>query len=136
MTIARDREYYTVAEAAEELDVSRSTVWRWIAAKRLPAQRVGDRKIRINKQDLANIVRPARADETGTRASPSGYVFVPPSPEELARRREVVQRIMMNREGRSIAPLTSVDLIGQVREEREERYREWTGLSEPSEPSS
>ncbi len=32
MATTKDRDYYTVAEAAERLDVSRSTVWRWIEA--------------------------------------------------------------------------------------------------------
>ena len=60
----------------------------------------------------------------------------PPTAEELARRHEVVQRILKNRKHRSIAPLTSVDLIRQVRDEREERYRSWLNLPNADEPSS
>ena len=121
----QEREYYTVAEAAKELDVSPSTVWRWIAAKRLPAYRVGARNIRIRKDDLATVVRPARPLEPDEPKSVTGYSFVRPSEEELARRREVVARILANQKGRSIAPLTAADLIRQVRDEREERYRSW-----------
>lgn len=136
MVAVEKRDYYTVAEAAEALDVSPSTVWRWIAAKRLPAYRVGARKVRIGKDDLAKVVGPARPtelDEPEATLPLGGYVFVRPSEEELARRHEVVARILENRKGRSIAPLTSSDLIRQVREEREERYRSWL---EPSKPSS
>ena len=43
MVAAPEKDYYTVAEAAAELDVSPSTVWRWITAQQLPAYRVGDR---------------------------------------------------------------------------------------------
>ena len=125
MVATREKDYYTVAEAAAALDVSPSTVWRWIAAKRLPAYRVGARKIRINKDDLAKVVAPARPKEQEHSSPATAYVFVPPSAEELARRREVVQWILANQKGRSIAPLTTADLIRQVREEREERYREW-----------
>ena len=121
----QEREYYTVAEAAKELDVSPSTVWRWIAAKRLPAYRVGARKIRIRKDDLATVVRPARPLEPDEPKSVTGYSSVRPSEEELTRRREVVTRILANQKGRSIAPLTTADLIRQVRDEREERYRSW-----------
>jgi len=49
----------------------------------------------------------------------------PPTPEELAKRREIVARTLANSAGRSIAPLTTADLVRQVREEREERYRSW-----------
>jgi excisionase family DNA binding protein len=124
MADVRERDYYTVAEAAKELDVSPSTVWRWIEARRLPAYRVGARKVRIKKDDLQLVVRPSRAPEPAAEP-PDPYVFVRPSEEELARRRAVVARVRENRRRRSIAPLTSVDLIRQVREEREERIRTW-----------
>jgi excisionase family DNA binding protein len=124
MADVRDRDYYTVAEAAKELDVSPSTVWRWIEARRLPAYRVGARKIRINKDDLAKVVSPLE-DAAGRFDALSRELVAPPSAEELARRREVVARILAKQEGRSIAPLTTGDLIRQVRDEREERYRSW-----------
>ena len=121
MVIVEDREYYTVAEAAKELDVSPSTVWRWIAAKRLPAYRVGARKIRIRKDDLASVVQSAQTDQPPAPRPPGGCVFVPPSEEELARRKAVVARILANQQGRSIAQLTTADLIRPVRDAREQR---------------
>lgn len=51
-------EYYTVPEAARELSVSQATVWRWITSRRLPAYRVGPRRIRIRRQDLGSVIRP------------------------------------------------------------------------------
>lgn len=44
--------YVTIAEAARRLDVSRSTVWRWIRQGRLRAYRAGQRTIRIRDEDL------------------------------------------------------------------------------------
>ena len=126
-----ERDYFTVAEAARELDVSPSTVWRWIEAKKLPAHRVGTRKIRIRKDDLRDVVTPARPEEPATDAPSDRYVFVPPTEEALARRQEAVARILESQRGRSIAPLTTTDLIHQVRQEREERYRSWMGLDHP-----
>lgn len=46
----------------------------------------------------------------------------PPSAEELARRRSVVARIKASRTGRSIAPLTTADLVHQAREEEYQSY--------------
>lgn len=128
----QERDYYTVPEAAHELDVSPSTVWRWIEAKKLPAYRVGARKIRIKKDDLRTIVTPARPEEPTTDRQTERYVSVPPTEEQLVRRRAAVDRILANQRGRSIAPLTTADLIHQVRTEREERYRSWLGLDRSS----
>ncbi|MDP2936986.1 MAG: helix-turn-helix domain-containing protein [Dehalococcoidia bacterium] len=47
-------------EAARLLDVSPATIWRWIDQARLPASRIGPRKIRIWKKDLETVIRPAR----------------------------------------------------------------------------
>lgn len=52
MASTTPRDYYTISEADRLLDVSPATVWRWIAAEKLSAYRVGPRAIRIQKQDL------------------------------------------------------------------------------------
>lgn len=59
MTVIHEREFYTVAEAARLLDVSSSTVRRWIRSRRLPAYRVGPRRMRVKREDLAGVVGPA-----------------------------------------------------------------------------
>ncbi|MDQ3700819.1 MAG: hypothetical protein M3442_07860 [Chloroflexota bacterium] len=48
-----------------------------------------------------------------------------PSPEEIARRQALVKQILANRERRNIAPLTSADLVHQVREEEYRSYDDW-----------
>ena len=60
VTADHEREFYTVSEAAQLLDVSQATVWRWIAANRLPAYRVGPRRIRIRKEDLESVISPVQ----------------------------------------------------------------------------
>jgi excisionase family DNA binding protein len=73
MATTEERTYYTVPEAARVLGVSRATVWRWIKAERLPAQRVGPRILRVRRADVEALVQPADpATET---------------PEERARRK-------------------------------------------------
>jgi excisionase family DNA binding protein len=58
-----DTEYVTVAEAARELKVSESTIWRWIDQGTLPAYRVGQRRVRLKSTDVARLITPARPSE-------------------------------------------------------------------------
>jgi len=106
-------DYYTVSEAARILDVSPSTVWRWIKAEKLPAYRVGPRTIRIKKKDLDDIVRPVHVKEEPTKKKwvLGGIV----SEEELARRRELVAKILELREQANIAPMTTAELVRESR---------------------
>ena len=62
MATLQEREFYTVTEAARLLDVSRTTIWRWINDGRLGAYRVGGRTIRIRRQDVRKMLRPTRDD--------------------------------------------------------------------------
>lgn len=57
------RRFYTVPEAARLLQVSPATLWRWIAMQRLPAYRVGPRRIRVKREDLEALIRPTRRKE-------------------------------------------------------------------------
>ena len=49
-------------------------------------------------------------------------LFPPHSPEELERRKRVVEAILANRQKRVIAPLTSADLVHLAREQEEDAY--------------
>jgi excisionase family DNA binding protein len=53
-------DFVTVAEAAKLMQVSPSTVWRWIDKGLLPAYRVGQRKVRVKRADLSRALTPAR----------------------------------------------------------------------------
>jgi excisionase family DNA binding protein len=52
MTGSPERAWYSVAEVAQLLGVSRTTVWRWIRAGQLPARRMGPRTLRVDKRAL------------------------------------------------------------------------------------
>lgn len=56
----REKDYYTVSEAAAHLGVSNATVWRWIESGKLSAYRVGPKNIRIKKADLEAVIEPVR----------------------------------------------------------------------------
>ena len=58
--------FCTVPEAARLLQVSQATIWRWIASGRLPAHRIGPRRIRIRREDLQTVIRPVERRETTT----------------------------------------------------------------------
>lgn len=49
-------------------------------------------------------------------------LFAPVSEAELAKRQTLVQAILVNRERRVISPLTTADLVHQVREEEYRSY--------------
>ncbi len=115
-----ERQYYTVAEAAAVLDVSPSTVWRWIKANKLPAYRVGERSIRVKREDLARIIRPAQEEEV--QVGQEYTMRTPPTPGELARRQTLVAKMRQARKARVIAPFTSADLVHQAREEAQGPY--------------
>src|ERR1700730_6490105 len=71
---AAGRSYYSIAEVAALLGVSRVSVWRWISSGRLPLSRLGHRTVRIKREDLSQIIRPGR----GGAGPDSGNVSRPP----------------------------------------------------------
>lgn len=123
MATTKERNYYTVSEAAELLDVSPSTVWRWIQAGKLPAYRVGGRALRIRKPDLECVrveVKPREVLEDPQLMYDMAYcerikreLRRPPTPEELEQRRLALDRLRQNRI--DIRPLRISDLIREAR---------------------
>jgi excisionase family DNA binding protein len=120
MIRSQESDYYTVAQAAKVLEVSPSTIWRWIKTGKLPAYRVGQRNIRIKKADLPRIITPARAKEVSMEKHPPA--LQPPTEEELVRRKRLVEQILAKSEERSIAPLTTADLVRQARAQERQSY--------------
>ncbi len=57
--MAEGDDYLSIPEVAELLRVHRTTVWRWVVRGRLQAIRVGDRTLRIRRQDIAALWQPA-----------------------------------------------------------------------------
>jgi excisionase family DNA binding protein len=60
MSTSLDAEFVTVEEAAALLRVDRSTIRRWISSGALPGYRVGQRFVRVKRDDLAQMIAPAR----------------------------------------------------------------------------
>ena len=53
-------DFVSVPEAAAILQVSPSTIWRWIDRGDLSASRIGRRAVRLRRRDLHAVVKPAR----------------------------------------------------------------------------
>jgi excisionase family DNA binding protein len=127
-------EYLTVAEAATLLKVSQATVWRWIGRGELPAYRVGQRRVRLRRDDLDRAVTPiARApEESQVLTSLDEIRALEPISEEKRRRMfaaaEASRRLqaaqLKERGGKRFSP--SWELIN---ESRDVRTRELDWLS-------
>lgn len=59
MTTLPQKELLRPDEVAVYLNISRSTVYRWIEEGKLPAKKVGEKLIRIPRKALVNLVRPS-----------------------------------------------------------------------------
>jgi hypothetical protein len=88
------------------------------------------RRLRRGSVDLAVLVPapPAREDSANRMERPMTLAEyerrpgAPPTAEELARREELLARIIAHRREFNIAPLTTADLVHRGREEEYESY--------------
>ena len=116
--------YLTVVQAAEHLSVHPSTIRRWIDRGRLPAYRLGEKRVGVKPSDLARLVapRPARPRQGG-HLMQSSQIVIPPLTKEQ-QRRGLKALAELERLGAAIAArhgkLTpeSWELINQSRDER------------------
>ncbi len=65
MTTMLNEDSVTVAQAAKQLGVSQQTIWRWIEQGKLPAYRVGEKRVRIKNADLGRVITPVVHGEKG-----------------------------------------------------------------------
>jgi len=112
MAIERaDDRLLTVPEVAERLRVHPITVRRLIKAGRLPAVRVG-RAVRVRVEDVEAFKQPSRLVQ----------LRPPPTPEELERRRKVVDEALAQRNAMPPLGISTNELVRQARRDLEERY--------------
>lgn len=112
MARAYAKDYYSVAEAAELLGVSPSTVWRWIDAGRLPAYRVGPKNIRIARADVEAAIRPARGENSVEKRT---GIWANYDPERL--------REALDKYGGMWSDIDADELIADIHRWREEGSR-------------
>jgi excisionase family DNA binding protein len=68
--ISSHDEFLTVAEVAALLKINQQTVRNWIDAGKLPAVRVGARRVRVTRSDLERFLEQGRTG-AGAAAEPS-----------------------------------------------------------------
>jgi excisionase family DNA binding protein len=124
-------DFLTIAEAAESLRVDQSTVRRWIAKGELHAYRVGPRRIRVRREDLGRVMKPAHEGMTakprvGMRYVTSDEDLRPLTDEErddalaaLAAGNKLREELLRKRGGELFSP--SWELINEARDERTEQ---------------
>jgi excisionase family DNA binding protein len=61
----KTREWLTVPEVAEELHIPRTRCYELIAVGELPAVRIGERSIRVNRRELERFLLEKRRVGTG-----------------------------------------------------------------------
>jgi excisionase family DNA binding protein len=121
VSIAVMDDLVSVREAAKLLRISESTAWRWINQHRLPAYRVGQKRVYVKRADLATVVEPARSEDgpiVDPRASAKRM-----TPEEskrtlaaLAKLKEIQEEMLTERGGKPWIPAWKI--INQQRELR------------------
>jgi excisionase family DNA binding protein len=120
-----DEEYITVAEAAGLLRVSPSTIWRWIDQGVLPAYRIGQRRIRLKRVDLARVFTPARqgsqrVERVVEEKLPDLGPLTKEEQERMLAAVEAAKRIqaeqLKRRSGKRFS--SSADIINELRDQR------------------
>jgi len=107
----------TVNEVAERLRIHPITVRRHIKAGRLRAVRVG-RNVRLREADLEAFLRPEAV--SGIKLP---YRW-PPTPEETAHRRKIVEEMLKRRAKMKPLGISTVELIRQARAARDWMYED------------
>ncbi len=127
MSQALEAEFLSVPEAAMALNVSTSTIWRWIDRGQLAAYRIGQRKVRVKRTDVARMIVPARDGEPGGKIA-----SIEQERERLARPLSKAERVRAlaaleaaESLERELAPLSheqsrtdSSELLNESRDER------------------
>lgn len=121
-------EYLTIGQAATLLQVSQSTVRRWIAQNELPAYRVGQRKVRLKRADLGRLITPVRRGQKGgimrhaeADRRRAQFGITPPTDEQKQRALDVVaeaRKLQAEIAGKYGLFEDSAAVLREMREER------------------
>ena len=105
-------EYYTAAEAARALRVSRTTIWRWIGEGRLAAYQVGGRTLRIRRDDVKKALRPVLYDPDDRLVGDMWVGYDPVAAKEALREAAGI-----------LAGVDTAALKKEIRESRDQKSR-------------
>lgn len=120
MAIYATDKYVTVSEAADILQVSQSTIRRWIREDRVPTYRLGERRVLLKRTDLDRLITPMH---NGKEQHEQRDLIARLTPEQRARGLAVVtelerlHREMLDERGGKPFP-NSLALIHDARDQR------------------
>ena len=122
-----NEQYITIARAAELLEFSKSTLWRWIEEGALPAYRLGNRRVLIKQADLNRLITPVREKkEEDSWEKERERLAMPLTEEEkkqglaaLESAKRLRAEMVKRRGGKLFSDSTEI-----IREMREERTRQ------------
>lgn len=130
MTSPLDEDSLSVAQAAARLKVHKSTIWRWIDSGRLHAYRIGERRVRLKKADIEDLITPARVIgwEGGDMANPRQASAIHRLTEEeqlkalaaVEQARTAQAALLERRGGKRFSP--SWELLEEARSLRERQH--------------
>jgi excisionase family DNA binding protein len=120
-------DFLTISEAADSIQVSQSTIRRWIREGDLPAYRIGKRRVAVRRKDLAGLIGPLRLRDESKKSDPAEAHELPEvgrlTPEEqrrgfeaLERLKQMQQEMLTERGGKPFSP--GWKLINEARDER------------------
>ncbi len=118
-TTASD-DYVTVREAATILRVGQSTIRRWIREERVPAYRLGQRRVLLKRADLGRLLSPV---QVGQETSEERISVPRLTHEERARGlaavahlRRLHRELLEERDGRPFSD--SLEILHEMRDQR------------------
>ena len=121
-------QYVTIVKAAELLQVSKSTLWRWINKGELPAYRFGYRRVLIKQKDLDKLITPARREKGEAMAQAEQGKTKPMTAREqelaleaIDKVRHLQQEMLAKRGGKLFAP--SHAILDELRDQRTSNVR-------------
>jgi excisionase family DNA binding protein len=128
MSTTVESEFLTIAEAAAILKVDRSTIRRWIDRGDLPAYRVGQRAVRLRRDELDRMITPMRASgtETDELTKLKERKLTPEERDRALKAIEDARKLALEiyeRRGRKLFS-PSVEIIHEMRDERTEHLWE------------
>ncbi len=118
-TTATD-DYVTVREAAGILRVGQSTIRRWIREERVPAYRLGQRRVLLKRAELSRLLSPAHAKQESSEER----ILVPRLTREerarglaaVAQLRRLHRELLEERGGRPFSD--SLEILHAMRDQR------------------
>ena len=115
----------SVPDAARQLSVSTSTVWRWIRSGGLKAYRIGPKRVMLRASDLSQTLRPSHVEQRDIITDVSRVPHYLSEQDTQRLRAAIANSRRIHERMRKFGPLApSWELISEARDQRSRELRE------------